>query len=68
MGSGEKNLSWAKVAQDSPWQSVWTSHKITKEVERLQHYFTKVLEFPKEVMEASRKEWKDVAVIIRCLG
>ena len=67
-GFSDGNRSWAKVVQDSPRQPLWTTHNIAEEVERLQRYLTKLLEFPEEEMEASRKEWEGVAIIIRSLG
>lgn len=54
-GSGKGVCSWAKVIQGPPRQPIWTSYKISEgEIEHLQQYFTKVLEFLKAMIEESR--------------
>ncbi|KAG1347378.1 hypothetical protein COCNU_06G012070 [Cocos nucifera] len=53
---GKGNRSYAKVVQGRSRQAMWTTHRITeKEVERLQQYFTDILEFSEEEMAASSK-------------
>lgn len=55
-GEGDSGKgAWARVAQGLARQARWMEHKVSEEVEDLQRYFTKVLEFPVKRMKKLRK-------------
>lgn len=48
--------SWSRVVQGFPHGASWTSYHISKEIEQLQGFFTRVLELPhSELEEACRQ-------------
>lgn len=52
--AGKGGRSWVRVVQGLSKQPLWTTYKIlNEEIDDLQCYFSKVLEFPEIVMEES---------------
>lgn len=56
--------------QGVPRAASWTSHKFTNEdIDKLQDYFTRVLELPLSIMEESRRrQWGNRSLFVRSLG
>lgn len=66
---GEEEQTWARVVQGAPWGSTWMSHMISsEEIKHVQTYFSKVLELPESILDASRRQWEVLVIIIRSLG
>lgn len=57
------------MVQGPPKGPSWTSHWISeKEIDKLQAFFTKVLELPEVMLEDSRHQWKNLFIVVRSLG
>lgn len=73
-GKGAQNFrdddqTWARIVQGAPQGSSWMSHRISlEEIKQLQAYFSRVLELPEVVLDASRRQWEGLAVVMRSLG
>lgn len=60
---------WARAAQGTARQAWWMENRFSPgEVEELQKYFTKVLDFPAERMRESRKQWEKRSILVRSIG
>lgn len=58
-----------RATRESLRQLQWTDHKISlEEVMNLQQFITKVLEFLKEKLVASKKEWEKRSILIQSLS
>lgn len=66
--SRESGCSRARVVQRSSKQSSWMSHRISEEIDDLQWYFSKVLEFPEVMIKDSWQQWEKLVVFVRNLG
>lgn len=65
----DDDRTWAKVVQGTSRGPSWTSHRMSEEdIERLQAYFSKVLEFPDSMMDEARRQWENPALIVKSLG
>lgn len=66
---GDGDRTFASLVQGVPRGSYWTLHRLSLEdIEQLQARFTKVLELPASTVEASRRQWDKLAVVVRSLG
>lgn len=66
---GEGGRSWARVVQGPSKQPSWTHHRIlNEEIDDLHCYFSKVLKFPKTIMDESWWQWEKLAVFVQSLG